>query len=411
MAAYVAKWSGEERNQWSQDVSTQRAKMMGQNYGMTDFYVDTMATILGEDTGKNRVFSPLSLYLAMGMMAETTGGNSRQQILDLLRVEDMDALRVKCTGLWNGVFIDDTASICRLSNSLWLCNDLRYGEYNIETVERLAQQYYATVYRGEMGSEEYNAALRGWLNDRTGGLLKGPAENIKLPQNTVAALVNAIQFGMKWNHKFTDTYDGAFYTDQGAVTVPFMYWYDKYVKLTTSYGDQFTAVKLPMDGGGSAGNGYAMTIFLPAEGVTPEVLLQDPQALGLLENTSQKPKATQSQAVILQIPKFDITSDTDLKEKLKLLGVTDVFDENLADASGIFSQIAGPVALDKVQHAVRVKIDEEGCEAAAYTVLNTTRKGINTDQPLDFTVDRPFMFAVTGPGNTILFAGIVENPK
>ena len=29
---------------------------------------------------------------------------------------------------------------------------------------------------------------------------------------------------------------------------------------------------------------------------------------------------------------------------------------------------------------------------------------------MDFHLDRPFMFAITGPENTILFTGVVENP-
>ena len=82
-----------------------------------------------------------------------------------------------------------------------------------------------------------------------------------------------------------------------------------------------------------------------------------------------------------------------------------------ANFSGILTKQILPVAVSEVKHAARVKIDEEGCEAAAYTVVQMTGGApAKPEEPLEFTVDRPFMFAITGPGNTILFAGIVENP-
>ena len=40
----------------------------------------------------------------------------------------------------------------------------------------LAENYYASVYRGKAGSAAYNAAIRDWLNENTGGLLKEQAE-------------------------------------------------------------------------------------------------------------------------------------------------------------------------------------------------------------------------------------------
>ena len=45
----------------------------------------------------------------------------------------------------------------------------------------------------------------------------------------------------------------------------------------------------------------------------------------------------------------------------------------------------------------------------AYTV-SELGMGAGPEEHIQFTADRPFMFAITGPGNTILFAGIVEWP-
>ena len=42
--------------------------------------------------------------------------------------------------------------------------DNRYGHPHQETVDRLADTYYASVYRGVMGSDEMDQALQDWLN-------------------------------------------------------------------------------------------------------------------------------------------------------------------------------------------------------------------------------------------------------
>ena len=54
-------------------------------------------------------------------------------------------------------------------------------------------------------------------------------------------------------------------------------------------------------------------------------------------------------------------------------------------------------------------IDEEGVTAAAYTVELLCGTGAPMET-LEFVADRPFLFAITGPGNTLMFTGIVEQP-
>ena len=62
------------------------------------------------------------------------------------------------------------------------------------------------------------------------------------------------------------------------------------------------------------------------------------------------------------------------------------------------------------RHAARVRIDEEGCEAAAYTVLGMPASAMPPDGEIDVTLDRPFLFAITGSDGLPLFVGIVNQP-
>lgn len=44
-----------------------------------------------------------------------------------------------------------------------------------------------------------------------------------------------------------------------------------------------------------------------------------------------------------------------------------------------------------------MKIDEDGCEAAAYTILGVEATAMmGPEDEIDFTLDKPFVFAITG---------------
>ena len=119
------------------------------------------------------MYSPVNTYMALAMLAEVTDGESRQQILDLLEAGDLKTLRAHGENIWRLCYSDDGAVTSIPANSLWLRDGM---EYNQNTLDLLAQHYYASSYRGEMGSEEYDRALQTWLNEQTGGLLKEQAE-------------------------------------------------------------------------------------------------------------------------------------------------------------------------------------------------------------------------------------------
>ncbi len=111
-------------------------------------------------------------------------------------------------------------------------------------------------------------------------------------------------------------------------------------------------------------------------------------------------------AINLKVPKFDVTSSTMMKSKLESLGVTDVFCEK-ADFSAITDEFAYVSSAD---HAARVKIDEDGCEAAAFTVIMDAGGTMPPQDEIDFVLDRPFIFVIDSPVGTPLFIGIVNNP-
>ena len=60
---------------------------------------------------------------------------------------------------------------------------------------------------------------------------------------------------------------------------------------------------------------------------------------------------------------------------------------------------------------LRVAIDEDGVTGVAYTLI-VTADGAMPGSPdeVDFVVDRPFLFLITGADDVPLFAGVVNQP-
>ena len=93
------------------------------------------------------------------------------------------------------------------------------------------------------------------------------------------------------------------------------------------------------------------------------------------------------------------------------MGVTDVFDSKVSNFTPLTTD-KKEIYVSKANHATRVKINEEGVEATAYTVmmLEVGSAAVQNNE-IDFTLDRPFIFAITNHDNLPLFLGIINQPQ
>ena len=385
---------------WHDDIRAQR-QQEGYERGLEGFFLESTKTFLSDSNGKNMVYSPLNVYMALAMLAEVTDKNSRQQILDLLGSADIESLRAQATALWNAHYRDDGAATSILAGSLWLNKNISFIP---ATMESLAKYYYASSFSGEMGSEAFNTALQDWLNDQTGGLLKEQASRITMSPETIMALATTIYFRSKWSNEFSEskTEKGLFHLPDAegtAVECDFMH---KSGTNTYYWGERFSAVAQRLEAGG------AMWFILPDDNAAVDELLGDEETISfILKNYGWDNNKTL--VVNLAVPKFDVGSDINLSEGLKTLGITDVFSLTDSDFSPMTTD-ADEIYLSKAQHAARVKIDEEGCTAAAYTVMMAAGSAMPPDDEVDFVLDRPFIFAITCADGLPMFVGIVSNP-
>jgi len=385
---------------WLEGVEAQR-RDLGDISSLQSFFARSAQAFLAGEAGENRVYSPLNVYMALGMLAQLTGGESREQILTLLGSGSMDELRAQSSDVWNANYRDDGAVTSILASSLWLNQDVKF---NRNTMKILARDFYASSYRGEMGTEEFDQALQSWLNEQTGGLLEEQAGNIQMDRDVILALATTLCFKATWDSEFSEeeTVPQTFHTPAGDAETDFMHQrkYQSYYR-----GDRFAAVSQSFTWSGS------MWFLLPDEGVTPEELLSDSEAMDFLFATNKKQWEQQEGIFVNKaIPKFDVSSQFDLREGLQALGVTDVFDPLCSDFTPMTTDVKDPIVLSQADHAARVVIDEEGCTAAALTVLKFVPTSLMISPEVDFVLDRPFLFCITGDSGLPLFVGIVNHP-
>ena len=148
----------------------------------------------------------------------------------------------------------------------------------------------------------------------------------------------------------------------------------------------------------------SMLILLPPEGRLSA--LEDWLSVESLRKMRQSMTRVE---VDLELPKFEMNLGRSLVKDLKALGVKEMF-SNSADFSNLTGHPAG-IRISKIVHQARVKVDEEGTEAAAATAVYAKLLG-SPPPPVPFIVNRPFIFLIhdrrTG---AILFVGRVTNPK
>ena len=343
---------------------------------------------------ENGVYSPVSLYTAMALLAEICGGESRAQVLAAMGAAELEVMRTAVHRLWINSYCDSGVATSRMASSLWLNERV---DYRADTLRTLAENYFASAYRVTMGTDEAGNAIGQWINEQTEGLLREETRDIQTEASTLLQMYTTLYFKARWMDTFQPdaTEKDAFYPAEGEeITCDFMH-----ARRTGGYrvGEGYTAASLPF----AAGGGY-MTFCLPDENVTlAELLSRD-------ELVSQLREMTHYGSIVhWTLPRFDVKADMPLNDLMKELGVTAAFDRQSAD----FSPLTGtPAYLSSVRQAARVKIDEEGVEAAAFTEMAVCTSAMPMGE-VEMTLNRPFLFVIYDANGLPLFAGTVQKPQ
>jgi len=212
--------------------------------------------------------------------------------------------------------------------------------------------------------------------------------------------VNAIYFKGDWLHAFNKakTTDAPFQCLEKTVSVPMMTM--KPERFGYLENDCFQCLELPYQG-----EEVSMLIILPRkdDGLSH---IEECFSAEKLEACTTPLRKTR---VDVHLPRFKTESTFSLNEPLAALGLTDAFNPQLADFSGISG--ARGLFIAAAMHKAFVEVNEKGTEAAAATGITTGITSIPMP-PKIFRADHPFIFLIRdNASEKILFMGRMCDPS
>jgi len=344
------------------------------------------------EPGQNTVTSPLSASVLLAMVAAGAGGETAEEMVEVLRLEEAQDTRYAAL-LADLADVDDVT--LGLANSLWAAEGYPFEDDYIDFVQ---DTFGATLDEVDLGAQQSADRIDDWVEERTEGLIEDIADDLDLPNaQAVLVLLNAVYFLGTWTTTFdeAETRDAPFTLADGSqVEVPTMHRSDPEVE--TADGEGFTMLRLPY----GDDERFGMEVVLPDEDVALDDLLGQLDAETWQGAVDQLASSTPSQ---LALPRFELEWDATLNEALQGLGIVSAF------GGGDFTPMspANPL-LDTVVQKTYIRVDEEGTEAAAVT------GGVMDESagPPPLLVDRPFAFTVSdSETGTILFLGTVHDPR
>lgn len=361
--------------------------------GSNAFGFNLFKKVAEQEEGRNLFVSPLSVSMALGM---TLNGAQGETLDSMKKVLEFSGMTVQDINESYKTLIDyfgklDRDVAFRIGNSIW-----SHLEFPIESefVDVNRAYFDAEVRRLNFADPASVGIINDWVYDKTNGKITEIIRSID--PGVMMYLINAIYFKGFWTFQFDPkkTRDAPFYlADGGTVQCKMMR-----QKMDVQYmeSEDFSAIELPYGDGD-----FGMVILLPHEGVDLDVLIAS------FSDDNWNSWMTEFHEVEKQIgmPKLELEYEISLRDVLTALGMGVAFDAFRADFNGI-SKGSG-LFIGEVIHKTYVKVDEEGTEAAAVTVVVMP----TAPPPNDFIVDRPFAFAIRERhSGTLLFMGKIVEP-
>ena len=150
---------------------------------------------------------------------------------------------------------------------------------------------------------------------------------------------------------------------------------------------------------------FSMYVFIPQDGKSLNELTQSLNQ----ESWENWNNNFYERIVDIEFPRFKFEYEAKLNDVLTDMGMGVAFTD-FANYEGINHD--GGLKIDFVKHKSFIEVNEEGTEAAAVTVVGMKLTSAGPTQTIPFTVNKPFMFAITEKSTgAILFMGTVNNPQ
>ena len=368
------------------------------------FTLNFFQSLNGKMKNRSIVCSPLSITYVLSMVNDGATGITEQELERTLGFHKggIQAVNDYCKNLIDNLPHVDEKVQLNIANAIFV-ND----KYQLK---KLFQQDMTNYYDAKAEALDFSSPstldrINGWCDEKTRGMIPTILERVD--PRTVSYLLNAIYFKADWASMFekNETREEVFTTPDGETRVPLMH---QNVYMNYLRNDQYAAVSIPY------GNGqWMMTVMLPEDGKTTDDVISSLAASGWSTDFLKNPlREARRYAVDLKLPRFETAFDTDdaggLIELLKGMGIRRAFDGNSAEIPNMCEN--GDLYISMMKQKAKIKVNEEGSEAAAVTIagLNFLSAVADTQEPpkATFHANRPFVYVIHEQSSgVILFVG------
>jgi len=360
-----------------------------------------------QDQSGNIFFSPYSISSALAMTYAGAEGDTAAEMAETLHFlmnqeklhPSFNALDQYLASLADQDIPEDQGDPFQLSiaNAIWGQENFHFEEDFLNT---LAKNYGAGLRLLDyiMEPEESRQVINDWISDQTREKIQDLIPQGAINSDTRLVLSNAIYFKATWLEPFEEIFtDAGIFTGLDDEKIPVTMMHGSDLNFLYYQGDNFQAFQMPYVGGE-----VSMLVILPDEGY-----YRDFESALSVETLDQIVDGMVYRPIRLTFPKFEFESEISLAQILADMGMPLAFSD-AADFSGMTGN--KDLFISDVFHKAYVNVDEEGTEAAAATAVIMSVTSAPAD-PLEITVDRPFLFVIREhQTNTILFMGRVVSP-
>ena len=360
----------------------------------------------------NLIVSPYSVSLALAMTYAGAEGDTAEQMAQALTFAiDRDELPAAFRSLTDDLVDRGTAEADKdkqvtartlsVANALWGEQTFPFDE---SFTDLLADEYDAPMNLVDFKKDPEGAReeINAWVAKKTNNRIENIVPEGFITEAARLVLANAIWFYGAWRYQFDpeNTEAAPFHLLDGeTVDVPFMNEHEDFSHASSS---TYEAVELPYEG-----SGFSLLVVMPETDGFDD--FEQSLHAGVLEDIARNLERTDMR---LAFPSFEFEFGAQLSDALAALGMVDAFEAGVADFSGMIGEGTDEkLFISSILHKAFIKLDENGTEAAAATVVIMEGAATAPTDPIEVTIDRPFLFAIrdTETG-TLLFLGRVLNP-
>jgi serine protease inhibitor len=358
-----------------------------------------------DSSNSNKLVSPLSLYLTLGMLYNGAAHETRDSLAEVMQAADIELpnLNGLCKETMQQLPLEDDQVQFNFANAIW------YNRHKLTLLpeyEQLMENFYYTpVEPLDFGSHAAAIHINDWVSHNTSEEINNVIANTS-PSDAMI-LVNALYFKSAWQKPFevNDSYKGDFYLgDDFAHQVTYM---RKKSVIRTFSDTSFTMVELPC----GQGRNFALYVLLPQNQDQSVRSWLPTLAPARLNDAIDK---MTPQFVDLSLPRWECTySLGDTHAILARLGIGATFTvPGEADFSNMYTAGAHKAAVTRIFHDTHIRVDEDGLVASAASgaqmTLGISRDGSN---PRVVRFDHPFAYLLMERKHElILMAGVVNDP-